>query len=223
MPIYKTKNENFFKEWTVGMAYVLGFFAADGCMIKNNRGAHFIEFQITDKDILLKIKKLLGSNHKITERKNNIKWKMAYRLQIGSKKMFEDLIALGMTSRKSNTLKLPIIPKKYFNHFVRGYFDGDGNVSIPNYIRADRKNKLSITLLAGFTSGSKEFLIELHSKLKTLAGIVGGTLCYHDGAFRLFFSVRDSVKLYEFMYAREDELFLLRKKKVFEKYLKLDW
>ncbi|PIP28260.1 MAG: hypothetical protein COX29_02045 [Candidatus Moranbacteria bacterium CG23_combo_of_CG06-09_8_20_14_all_35_22] len=69
MPIHKTKNENFFKKWSPEMAYVLGFFAADGCMIKNNRGAYFIEFQITDKDILLKIKKLLGSNHKITERK----------------------------------------------------------------------------------------------------------------------------------------------------------
>ncbi|MFZ2975672.1 MAG: LAGLIDADG family homing endonuclease [Candidatus Moraniibacteriota bacterium] len=223
MPIYKTKNENFFKKWTAEMAYVLGFFAADGCMIRNNRGAHFIEFQITDKDILLKIKKLLGSNHKITERKNNIKWKIAYRLQIGSKAIFEDLLLLGMTPTKSKTIKFPEIPERYISHFVRGYFDGDGNVSMPNYIRADRKNKLSTTLLSGFTSGSKKFLIELHSKLKALAGIVGGTLCYHGGAFRLFFSVKDSAKLYEFMYAREDELFLLRKKKVFEKYLKLDW
>jgi len=44
MPIYKTKNENFFKKWTPEMAYVLGFFAADGSMVKNKRGACFIEF-----------------------------------------------------------------------------------------------------------------------------------------------------------------------------------
>ncbi len=30
MPIYKTKNEAFFKKWTPEMAYVLGFFTADG-------------------------------------------------------------------------------------------------------------------------------------------------------------------------------------------------
>lgn len=52
MPIYKTKNENFFKRWSSKMAYVLGFFTADGNMIKNKRDAHFIEFQITDNDLL---------------------------------------------------------------------------------------------------------------------------------------------------------------------------
>jgi len=40
MPIPKTKNEDFFKNWTQEMAYVLGFFTADGNMIKNNKGAH---------------------------------------------------------------------------------------------------------------------------------------------------------------------------------------
>ena len=50
------------------MAYVLGFFAADGNMIKNKRGAHFIEFQITDKNLLEKIRELLGSNQKIAIR-----------------------------------------------------------------------------------------------------------------------------------------------------------
>ena len=69
MPILKTKNENFFKKWSPEIAYVLGFFAADGNMTKNKRGAHFIEFQITDQDLLIKIKKLLGSNHKIGIRK----------------------------------------------------------------------------------------------------------------------------------------------------------
>ena len=67
MPIYKTKNEDFFKKWSPKMTYVLGFFAADGNMIKNKRGAHFIEFQSTDKEILNKIKKCLKSNLAIGE------------------------------------------------------------------------------------------------------------------------------------------------------------
>ena len=37
------------------MAYVLGFFAADGTMIANNRGAHFIEFHSTDKQLLKQV------------------------------------------------------------------------------------------------------------------------------------------------------------------------
>jgi len=71
MPIYKTKKENFFKKWTPEMAYILGFFTADGTMIKNRRGAHFIEFQITDRNLLRKIKRSFGSNHKITARKRD--------------------------------------------------------------------------------------------------------------------------------------------------------
>jgi hypothetical protein len=42
MPIHKEINHDFFKLWTPGMAYVLGFFSADGSMIKNKRGACFI-------------------------------------------------------------------------------------------------------------------------------------------------------------------------------------
>ena len=204
------------------MAYVLGFFAADGCMIKNNRGAHFIEFQITDKDILLKMRKLLGSNHKITERNRNEKWKTAYRLQIGSKEIFNDLIKLGFTPNKTKVVRFPKVPKKFICHFVRGYFDGDGNVFSKTYKRADRGGRLSITILSGFTCGSKIFLDKLFENLRLLADIKGGTLFARDGAFRLYFSVNDSFKLYNFMYNNCEKLFLSRKKEVFEKYFKLD-
>ena len=203
------------------MAYVLGFFTADGNMIKNKRGACFIEFQITDKGLLVKIKNLLQSNHKITIRKRNKKWKISYRLQIGSKKIFKDLLKLGLTPNKSKIIKLPKIPNKYFSHFTRGYFDGDGNVTISKYTRAGRNNKKSITILSGFTSGSREFLKELHIKLKKLAGIFGGALYYYQG-YRLYFSVNDSLTLYKFLYKNiRNDLYLARKREKFEKYFKI--
>jgi len=224
MPIYKTKNENFFKKWSPKMAYVLGFFTADGNMIKNKRGAHFIEFQITDKKLLKDIRKLLSSNHKITIRKRNKenkKWKNGYRLQIGSKEIFNDLLKFGLMPNKSKTINLPNIPDKYLSHFVRGYFDGDGHVSISNYIRTNRNNKKSITIVSGFTSGSKKILEELHNKLKKIAGIKGGTLCYSKG-YRLNFSVKDSLLLYKFLYKNiKNKLHLNRKKIKFEKYFKM--
>ena len=220
MPIQKTKNENFFKQWSPEMAYVLGFFTADGCMIKNKRGGHFIEFYIADRNILIKIRKILNSNHKISVRKTRDAWKTAYRLQIGSKIMFEDLLSLGLTSNKSKNVRLPFVPEKYFYHFVRGYFDGDGNVYGGHYKRANRNDKISTTLLSGFTSGSFIFLEQLQQKLKKYAGIIGGSLHERSGAYRLYYSVKDSCKLYEFMYNTEGDLFLLRKKKIFEKYIK---
>jgi DNA-binding transcriptional regulator WhiA len=57
MPIHKEINRNFFKKWTPEMAYILGFFTADGSMFKNKRGSYFVEFEITDKELLEKIKK----------------------------------------------------------------------------------------------------------------------------------------------------------------------
>ena len=48
------------------MAYVLGFFAADGCLtINRKRGNKYIEFVSTDKDIIEKIRYCLQSGHKI--------------------------------------------------------------------------------------------------------------------------------------------------------------
>ena len=222
MPIFRIKNENFFKKWSPDMAYVLGFFTADGSMIKNKRGAHFIEFQITDRDLLFKIRKTLGSEHKIATRKRNGNWKTIYRLQIGSGEMFNDLLALGMLPRKSKIISLPEIPDKYFSHFLRGYFDGDGNVVSTKYRRADRNNRVYTTVLSGFTSGSKIFLEKMHTKIKRLAGVSGGTLYFHGRGHRLFFSVKDSLSLYNFMYnGSEKDLFLARKKKIFEKYFNI--
>ncbi len=220
MPVYKTKNENFFKKWFPEMAYVLGFFAADGNMIRNKRGAHFIEFQITDKDLLIKIRGLLNSNHKIAVRKRAKKYKIIYRLQIGSKIIYNNLLKLGLTPNKSKTIKLPEIPNKYFIHFLRGYFDGDGCVNICTY-RKKNRNKLSTLINAGFTSGSKKILEDIKNKLSKLNIIKGGTLYYSNG-YRVWFSIKDSYCLYNFMYNNlKNNLFLMRKKKIFEKYFKI--
>ena len=72
MPIFKKLNKHFFGSWSCDMAYILGFFTADGSMIANKRGAHYIDFHITDKDLLYKIRKIFQSNHKIKKRKQKI-------------------------------------------------------------------------------------------------------------------------------------------------------
>lgn len=136
--------------------------------------------------------------------------------------MFKDLLKLGMTANKSLTLKLPNIPDKYFSHFLRGYFDGDGNVTITKYRRRDRANKNSITILSGFISGSKIFIKQLRNKIKKSANISGGTFYYFDKSYRLYYSVNNSFKLYKFMYKNVvNNLFLSRKRKTFEKYFKI--
>ena len=216
-------DENFFKNWTPEMAYVLGFFAADGCLTVNHkRGNKYIEFTSTDYDIIEKIKTALKSDHKIGIRLGKKNCKTAYRLQIGSKEIFDDLIALGFTPTKSLVMKFPIIPTRYLAHFVRGYFDGDGH---SNFCRFYRKDRLTYGkfLQSGFTSGSKIFLEKLQLILKENINLKLGTLYSHSG-FRLNYSSKDSKKLFDFIYKDcSNTIYLARKYLKFKNEIEKFW
>jgi hypothetical protein len=55
--------------------------------------------------------------------------KQCYKLGVYKKAIYDDLIRLGMTPKKSFTVRLPPdLPDEYVRHFVRGYFDGNGSV-----------------------------------------------------------------------------------------------
>jgi hypothetical protein len=215
-------NQDFFKKWTPAMAYVLGYFAADGCMSVNSRGAHFIEFTSTDKEQIERVREMIQSSHVIgRSATENQRWKTGYRLQIGSKEIFNDLLRLGLTPRKSLTLDLPEVPEQHFSHFVRGYFDGDGCVSFGAYSRKTRKSKANL-FSTRFTSGSKSFLKNLLKTIKEYVNIKGGFVTTKKGAFELAFSVNDSRILYNFMYGSvSSEMFLARKYNKFQRALKI--
>ena len=213
MLIYKTLNQDFFKTWSSDMAYVLGFFAADGNMSRNKKGGCYIDFGITDFELLNDIRKTLNSNNKISARDRGLTWKTLYRLQIGSKIMYNDLIMLGFTPHKSLTIKFPPVPKEYLADFVRGYFDGDGCVHFGRYWRKDRQ-QWKLQLSTCFTSGSKEFLGDLWENLRPI--VKGGHISRKMRGYELVFGQHDSVALFHFMYDNSSELFLRRK---YEKFL----
>jgi len=227
VPIFKKINKNFFKKWTFEMAYVLGFFAADGYITVNKRGGQFWCIQITDKELLENIKKVIEAEHKISIRlpdKNKPNENIIYRLQIGSIEMCDDLQKLGFSERKTKSLAIPNVPKKYFQDFVRGYFDGDGSIWMGK-IHKERKTKHDVLKLT-FTSCSYEFIKKLHIEL-SLFGIEGGCIYKPKNKqfCRLQFSTFNALKLYDFMYNRSikdfNGLYLQRKKIIFEKFKKL--
>lgn len=220
VPIYKKVNKNFFKKWTGEMAYVVGFFAADGYLVLNKRGANFWNIQITDKKLLVAIRNVVGAEHKISVKIRTGNESTIYRLQIGSKEMCGDLKRLGFRRKKAYNLIIPDVPAKYFPDFVRGYFDGDGNVWM-GLIHKERTNPY-LTLTTMFTSCSLPFLRALHRTLHTF-GLEGGCIYISKKNYaRLQLSAHDSLKLYDIMYTQPDRsqhpLFLNRKKKVFERF-----
>ena len=212
--------KDFFKTWSREMAYLLGFIAADGYVWKNPRGSNYLGFTSTDEEIIIKIRKLLGSNHKIGERNKHLKnpsWKKAFVLQIGGKEIVNDLRKYGIIQNKSLVIKFPKIPPKYLGDYVRGYFDGDGGVHLGRYKRKNRNNSWAWTFSVDFTSGSKIFLVDL---LKTLNKNISGGFIYdkNGSGYSFCFSRRDSVALFELMYNNvTSEMFLERKYNTFLK------
>jgi len=203
------------------MAYVLGFFFADGSYDINPRGSEYFSFQVTDKELLYGIRSALHSSHTIAERKPRTdKESFQYRLQIGSKEMCADLRTLGVSRQKAYTMKLPAVPVVYMADFIRGYFDGDGHVW-SGVIHKNRRRQ-HMVLQTGFTSASKDFLVDMHAKLSSL-GITGGGVYCKKAAFCIKYSTFDSLELYKIMYSnlKQRSLYLDRKKKVFEHYKKL--
>ena len=109
-------------------AYCLGLIYSDGNIISSKKwDSKLISLTQSekDKDILEHFKKLTKSESNICESK--VKGEKYYKINIHSKKMFDDLNNLGVVERKSLVLTFPdFLPNELIGHFIRGYFDGDG-------------------------------------------------------------------------------------------------
>jgi hypothetical protein len=217
MPVYKKYDKDFFKTWSHGMAYVLGFLYADGNLIQPKRGGYYIAFYSGDQKLLSSMRDLLKSNHRLSLR--SVRSGDVYRIQIGSKEMFHDLVNIGLSPDKSSRLKVPDIPHPFVSDFLRGYFDGDGNVwtGYPAGL-AHRAPILQVS----YTSISKGFLSGIHEALRSL-GIDGGSIfrVKNKNAHRLTLSTNDALKIYKIMYTDPRTPFLARKKLVFERFMRM--
>ena len=131
-------------------AYWLGFLYADG-YVSNTKNDVSIMLAEKDKEHLHKFKKFMGSSHPITEKNKKVGDKVyrGWRITLTSMKLKEDLISKGCMPRKGLLIKFPteeIVPSKWRNHFVRGYFDGDG------HCRYDEKKKCFLVEVVGNNS-----------------------------------------------------------------------
>jgi intein/homing endonuclease len=215
----KALREDFFEEWSPEMAYILGLLAADGSLSKNVRGGCYVELFVADRVLVGFLKSALRATQKVARRAGRKSHhKPLYRIQIGSKKIFMSLVRRGLSPRKSKTLLFPDMPDTVLAHFVRGYFDGDGNVYFRSHFAKDRAAYRWV-FSSRFTSGSKEFLQRLHDILKS-HGVRGGRIAVKERGYDLVLSHRDSIALYKFMYHNAGRTFLDRKRRIFEKALR---
>jgi len=127
---YKIDENVFDNIITEEQSYFLGFLTADG---SNKVDQHTLEISLAerDRDIVKKFKRFLKTDKLIKYIKTkNPNHSNQYNLTIHNKHLSEKLNSLGVVKNKSKYLKEVKISKKFLKHFIRGYFDGDGHVSI---------------------------------------------------------------------------------------------
>lgn len=212
-------NKEFFKKWSPNMAYVLGYIYADGCLINCDYiRAYYLTIVSTDKDSLERIKNMMGSEHKIGSKKSLYKnGKRIFQIKIGSKEIYTDLINLGLYPRKSLSINFPNIPNRFINHFIRGYFDGDGCVYFEK--TKSRTGKIIIKRIRViFTSGSKVFLEQMNKKMSDFY-INEGKIYNSKRSFQLVFNNKDSINVFKMLYkGASNNSFFMRKFKIFDEY-----
>lgn len=150
-------NESYFQEInSPEKAYWLGFIVADGCLHKEKTK---LSFNVKDSDILYKFRQAIDSEHHIKYSeyfdKRTTKKYSRYSLQVTSTKFCNYLRSIGIDENKSKNFLFPNIPTLYYNHFIRGMFDGDGSICI-------RKSKKYF---------SKSYQVNLISSLECISHI----------------------------------------------------
>ena len=133
---YNVNHDYFTVIDTQEKAYWLGFLYADG-YIRERKSGNSLEMKLSikDKEHLERFRNSIGSNHQIKEFFNKTKYKSGFseshmcHLAMYSTNLVDSIKSQGFHSRKTFTITFPNLNKELINHFIRGYFDGDGSFS----------------------------------------------------------------------------------------------
>jgi hypothetical protein len=188
-------------------AYFLGLLAADGWLDRNSL---FISLQQADRELLEALQSRIVPFIPLAHYKaGRMNVDDSVRLVITSQRWRCRCEELGITPKKS--LSMPNvcknIPLDVRNHFVRGYFDGDGTVGV--YWNKRLKKKFArVSFL-----GTKEFLTGVHSAIELPVGTV--TIRPPEKIHRLTYSGKKRLlEISEYLY-KDATIFLPRKRKRF--------
>lgn len=205
---HKTSDINI---WSEGLndinTYIIGLIASDGCIYldkKQNRNM----LNITSKDYKLieYLNNLMTPSKKIYENKGS--FSIIYK----NDEALNYIISLGISYRKSLTLKFPYIPDEFFWSFMRGYFDGDGCIYKSH-------NNGHDYMFVSITSGSLDILMTIQDKL--LKYDIHARInkdCRKDTFYLKIYKQKDVSIFAENMY-KNAQLFLGRKRERFNIFL----
>ena len=200
-------NKEYFKSIdTQEKAYILGFLYADGYN-QETKNQIRLTLQKQDKDILDKINIELNHNKPLLLLRDSY-----LDLSINSKKISQDLSFLGCTQNKSFTIRFPYnkLPENLYKDFIRGYFDGDGCISINQY------NDVQINI-----TGNLEFITELQLIFESVLKVNRTKLQKRKKSYSLFYHGKKlCFKILDYLY-KDNTISLERKEKLYKKIVSL--
>lgn len=188
-------------------AYWLGFILADGS-IKKDTNSLRIGLSIRDYDHLHRFKKSIKSATHIREYDASLNGKKypSCSFTITSKKLINDLNKLNIFANKSKKEKPYLgIPDNLIKHYIRGFFDGDGWISIYDRSKENKNQRCEI----GFGS-SKEMLLYIKEELNK-NNIILNKITPFSSIFKITTSNQNEIlKFIKYIY-KDCSLYLPRK------------
>ena len=192
---------------------MLGLITTDGNLSKDGRHINMTSKEI---EMIYLFKKCLVIDNKIGKKtREKSKEKKYFYVQFGDKNFYEYLLSIGLKPAKSKTLTSLKIEDKYFQDFLRGCIDGDGNINI--FTHPESKNKqLRIRLFYA----SKDFLSWIQKEILYHCDVKGGWVETRKSVSVLTYAKKDSIILLNFMYYKGVKYYLKRKNKIAKDFLR---
>ena len=213
MPARKSKiNTNPFRIMHPEFAYLIGYALADGNL---NSQKNCLSFKSVDKDLLNLISNYFSVGfedfkYKPYTCKQSSTYpnaKQSYSLNISSKEFCEIFEKAGIIPNKSYSCPFPMIDEKYFYHFLRGVFDGDGN------LYSGKDGSIRITI-----AGNKETIIGIKTFFDNNGITSFPYYLEKDRVKILTINGCEAIKVLELMYDNSENLRLERKYLYYLKY-----
>lgn len=200
------------------MAWLLGFLASDGTIRKDSNEIK-IGLARKDKEILEKIRQELALTTTVKDyittngyECSTLQWTCAEHKQ--------DLAEYYIIPAKTFQLKPPDkLNPKYYIDYIRGYFDGDGSISLMRNSHPDAIGNLRWQIC----SATPELLEWIVNILYEQFNIPKVKLQKRTGTTNLYliqYSTNSTKKIYNILYT-PNSLYLARKKEHFDEIIKL--